>query len=194
MRSKWKSIHKLGIKELELFTIKIGYSLLVISSNYYFGWGTLRWRAGIQLRVAAAEPAAGDLPPRTCSAAHLRSRCAGCGGPAVPPCYRWRPTAGDLPLGTCRRGPAVPLACCAAHLRSRRATAGELPPCCAGNLPPGTSCAANLAPNLLPGAGLFCEAYGAGFADYGYLYLARVNHLVLNLLCYICRELLGLFV
>ena len=72
----------MGIKELELFTIKIGYSLLVISSNYYFGWGTLRWRAGIQLRVAAAEPAAGDLPPRACCAANLRSR---------------RATAGDLP-------------------------------------------------------------------------------------------------
>ena len=95
----------MGIKELELFTIKIGYSLLVISSNYSFGWGPLRWRA-----------------------AHL-------------PC--WGPVAGDL---LCR-------------LRW-----------------------------------LFCEAYGAGFADYGYLYLARVNHLVLNLLCYICRELLGLFV
>lgn len=45
----------MGIKELELFTIKIGYSLLVISSNYSFGWGPLRWRAGMQLRVAVAE-------------------------------------------------------------------------------------------------------------------------------------------
>lgn len=45
----------MGIKELELFTIKIGYSLLVISSNYSFAWGPLRWRAGMQLRVAAAE-------------------------------------------------------------------------------------------------------------------------------------------
>ena len=100
----------MGIKELELFTIKIGYSLLVISSNYSFGWGPLRWRA--------------------------------------------------------------------AHLPCRRATSGEM-----------------LCRYLLcRGRGLFCEAYGAGFADYGYLYLARVNHLVLNLLCYICRELLGLFV
>ena len=41
----------MGIKELELFTIKIGYSLLVISSNYSFGLGPLRWRAGMQLRV-----------------------------------------------------------------------------------------------------------------------------------------------
>ena len=77
----------------------------------------------------------------------------------------------------------VPLACgavvrAAGGLLCRRATAA--------NLLPG---------DLLPGLrGLFCEAYGAGFADYGYLYLARVNHLVLNLLCYICRELLGLFV
>ena len=44
----------MGIKELELFTIKIGYSLLVISSNYSFGLGPLRWRAGMQLQVAAA--------------------------------------------------------------------------------------------------------------------------------------------
>ena len=41
----------MGIKELELFTIKIGYSLLVISSNYFLGLGPLRWRAGMQLRV-----------------------------------------------------------------------------------------------------------------------------------------------
>ena len=60
----------MGIKELELFTIKIGYSLLVISSNYSFGLGPLRWRAGMQLRVAAAEnllcrrAAAGNLPCR----------------------------------------------------------------------------------------------------------------------------------
>ena len=45
----------MSIKELELFTIKIGYSLLVISSNYFLGLGPLRWRAGMQLRVAAAE-------------------------------------------------------------------------------------------------------------------------------------------
>ena len=120
----------MGIKELELFTIKIGYSLLVISSNYFFGWGPLRWRAGMQLRVTAA-----------------------------------------------------------AHLPCRRATAGELPP----NLPLGTWRRAYRRTDCRL-RGLFCEAYGAGFADYGYLYLARVNHLVLNLLCYICRELLGLFV
>ena len=91
--------------------------------------------------------------------------------------------AAVLPLESCRRtyrwGPgAEPTAePTAVHLPCRRATAEPAVP-----LP------------AVPGAGLFCEAYGAGFADYGYLYLARVNHLVLNLLCYICRELLGLFV
>ena len=165
----------MGIKELELFTIKIGYSLLVISSNYFLGLGPLRWRAGMQLRVVGV--------PLACRAAVL-------------PCYR--ATAGDLPPRTCCadhllcRSPAVPLACCAARLPCRSPAVPLT--CCAGNLLPGTSCAANLPPNGLPAAGLFCEAYGAGFADYGYLYLARVNHLVLNLLCYICRELLGLFV
>ena len=78
----------------------------------------------------------------------------------------------------------VPLTCCAGRLPCGRAAAEPA----AGDVAP------SLASNGLPGAGLFCEAYGAGFADYGYLYLARVNHLVLNLLCYICRELLGLFV
>ena len=122
----------MGIKELELFTIKIGYSLLVISSNYFLGLGPLRWRAGMQLRVVGV--------PLACRAA-------------------------VLPLESCRRT------------------------CRAGDLSPGTYRRSPTGPR-----GLFCEAYGAGFADYGYLYLARVNHLVLNLLCYICRELLGLFV
>ena len=83
----------MGIKELELFTIKIGYSLLVISSNYSFGWGPLRWRAAhLPCRGPVVEPAAGDLlplacraavlPPGRCCAANLRSR---------------RATAGDLP-------------------------------------------------------------------------------------------------
>ena len=48
----------MGIKELELFTIKIGYSLLVISSNYFFALGPLRWRAAhLPCRRATAEPA-----------------------------------------------------------------------------------------------------------------------------------------
>ena len=130
-------------------------------------------------------------------AARLRSRCAGCGGSwgaAVPLACE----AAVLPPLTCRRGPT------SAHLPCRRATAGELPP----NLPLGTwrrayRRAYRRSPAVPPRTycrspagprGLFCEAYGAGFADYGYLYLARVNHFVLNLLCYICRELLGLFV
>lgn len=57
----------MGIKELELFTIKIGYSLLVISSNCFLGLGPLRWRAGMQLRVVGV--------PLACRAAVL-------------PCYR----------------------------------------------------------------------------------------------------------
>ena len=64
----------MGIKELELFTIKIGYSLLVISSNYFLGLCPLRWRAGMQLRVAAAENLL-------------------CRSHAEPPCYRWGPGA-----------------------------------------------------------------------------------------------------
>ena len=60
----------MGIKELELFTIKIGYSLLVISSNYFFALGPLRWRAGMQLLVAAAE----NLPCRRAAAENLPRR------------------------------------------------------------------------------------------------------------------------
>ena len=82
----------MGIKELELFTIKIGYSLLVISSNYFFALGPLRWRAAhLPCWGPAAEPTAGDLLPLACGAA-------------------------VLPLGTCRREPAVPLTCEAAVL------------------------------------------------------------------------------
>ena len=58
----------MGIKELELFTIKIGYSLLVISSNYFLGLGPLRWRAGMQLRVVGVPLAcrAAVLPMESC--------------------------------------------------------------------------------------------------------------------------------
>ena len=116
----------MGIKELELFTIKIGYSLLVISSNCFLGLGPLRWRAGMQLRVAAAEnllcrslavppcyrwraaaePAAEDLapslPPFASRAVSLppRTCCAAsllCCSPEKPPCYRWEPVAENLP-------------------------------------------------------------------------------------------------
>ena len=110
----------MGIKELELFTIKIGYSLLVISYNYFLGLGPLRWRAGMQLRVvgvplacrAAVLPCyratAGDLPPRTCCADHLL-----CRSPAVPLACRAAhlPCRSPAVLGTCCREPAVPLTC-----------------------------------------------------------------------------------
>ena len=79
----------MGIKELELFTIKIGYSLLVISSNYFLGLGSLRWRAGMQLRVVGVPLAccAAVLPLETCRRE-----------PAVPLTCE----AAVLPLGTCR--------------------------------------------------------------------------------------------
>ena len=77
----------MGIKELELFTIKIGYSLLVISSNYFLGLCPLRWRAAhLPCRGPVVEPAAGDLLPLTCCAAVLPLET-----------YRWGPVAGDLP-------------------------------------------------------------------------------------------------
>ena len=89
----------MGIKELELFTIKIGYSLLVISSNYSFGWGPLRWRAAhLPCRGPVVEPVAGDLLPLTCRAAVL-------------PLGPWR--------RACRREPAVPLTCRRTYRRVR---------------------------------------------------------------------------
>ena len=89
----------MGIKELELFTIKIGYSLLVISSNYFLGLGPLRWRAAhLPCWGPAAEPTAGDLLPLACGAAVLPlGTCRRACRAAVLPCYRWGPVAGDLP-------------------------------------------------------------------------------------------------